>query len=101
MDELATLDQVYGEELAKVDDLENILLEMYEDYNRTHIATNPAWKNKVDPDTGLVPWEELRRGRGDLPEVGFAEGPVRKILSEEQAARAKELGVQNPERLME
>lgn len=83
MNEVTELDRIYAEEAAKIEPLDQVILEMYDDFNRQHIATNPAWKNKVDPQTGLVPWEELRRGRFDMPETGLVEGPQRRILSEE------------------
>lgn len=35
------MDRLYGEQLNNMDDVETIILEMYDDYNRTHIATNP------------------------------------------------------------
>lgn len=43
--------------------LYNMLDEMYDDFNRKHIATNPHLADLVDPETGLVPWERINGGR--------------------------------------
>ena len=45
--------------IADYTELNDILTEMVEEYNRKYIATNPAWSELVDPDTGLVPWEHI------------------------------------------
>lgn len=39
--------------------------EMLDDYNRKHIATNTYYKKFVDPETGLVPWEVMRKSSAD------------------------------------
>ena len=44
--------------LGHSDDLNQIMIDMYEDYNRTHIG--PRWGKK---DGEMVPWDDLRRGR--------------------------------------
>lgn len=54
------------DELTHLDDnidnreLNAFMVRMWEEYNRKYIA--PTGKYKVDPETGLVPWEELRPG---------------------------------------
>jgi len=42
-------------------DLAKVIQEMWEDFNRTEIA--PKWKLSDLDDTGMVPWETLKRGR--------------------------------------
>ena len=41
--------------------MSDVILEMMDDFNRKHIATNPNWT--PDPKTGLVDWSEIT-GRG-------------------------------------
>ncbi len=37
-----------------------LVREMWDDFNRRYIATNPVWKKFAD-DTGLVPWEVIKK----------------------------------------
>lgn len=84
--------------MADTRQLADIITDMYDDFNRQHIATNPLWKKYVDPDTGMVPWEDLRKGstRSRAKEAEFkaeaAEGQ-RKYLATEMKDVADALGV--------
>ena len=46
-------------ELTSYKPMNDLMQEMFEDYNRRHIATHESWKPFVDKETGLVPWEEI------------------------------------------
>ena len=59
----AEIDKATGA-VGATDDLNKILLEVWEDYNRTYIATNKAWSH-VELVDGMVPWEKL--GKGTIP----------------------------------
>lgn len=76
--------------------LHDEILAMFDDFNRRHIATNPEWAAHVD-DTGLVPWEELARGRPRGRGDDF-EG-VRRILTDEQVEVARAAEISDPEKL--
>lgn len=95
-DEYYRIDNEFGPELD--DSLPQIIQDMFDDYNRTYIATNPAWAGRVDPDTGMVPWEELRKGKPRGAEKGAHEG-TRRVLTDAQVQRAIDEGIENPERL--
>lgn len=77
--------------LGYSDDLEKIVIEMYEDYNRTHIATNPLWKKLVDPKTGMVPWNMLKKGRAAAPDLTPAQ--AQEFFAVTMKDAAKEMGI--------
>lgn len=96
------LQKTFDEQYAAIDkdlaahadpnELGKLVEEMWEDYNRQYIASNPAWASKVD-DTGMVPWEELKRGSlfkktDDLPYEG-----AREFIPENMKQIAEEMGV--------
>jgi len=90
-------------EFAKMnnyDGLTNILDEMYDDFNRQHIATNPKLKDLVDPKTGMVPWELLNGGRKSMTQMVEA---VKKRMDKgisAEAALQREFGY-IPKRLLD
>lgn len=92
--EYGTIDKLLQEQ-ANTTELAKLVEEMWDDYNRTNIATNPAWAGKIDPETGLVPWEELKKGSlfSKADDALVSEGP-RKFLSEDMKAVAEELGIE-------
>lgn len=45
-----------------IEEVTQVVQDFYDHINRTQIATNRAWKEFVDPDTGLVPWSVLTDG---------------------------------------
>lgn len=79
--------------LTDTRELAKIVEEMWDDYNRTHIATNPLWKSLVDKETGMVPWDDLQKGtkKRAVPE-SVGEGP-RSFLSDDMQSIATELGI--------
>jgi hypothetical protein len=79
-------------------EMRQIIEDMFDDYNRKHIATNSAWKKYVDPKTGMVPWRVLRERirlmtqrpegvRTHMPEA-VLEDVVKEAKAEAAAARA-------------
>jgi endonuclease YncB( thermonuclease family) len=94
--QLGELDARYGQ-ITDTAELAKLVEDMWDDFNRTRIATRKEWAELVDPETGIVPWEELRKGR--TPIVGEHEG-ARKFLPEELRDQVRELGVSNPEKLV-
>ena len=79
--------------LGYSDDIEKLIIEMWEDYNRTYIATNPVWANVVDPKTGLVPWDNLKKGRHKKQKDRRDPGEDVTFFSEEMKDAAKEMGI--------
>jgi endonuclease YncB( thermonuclease family) len=73
--ELDDLRKQLGQKYRMVDDqrdVEAILQQMYETFNREHIATLPAWKPFVN-DEGIVPWHVLR-GTDEATEASMTAG---------------------------
>lgn len=106
MDQARKLEEEIVREQVRLDEafkantpegLDEVVLSMWDDYNRTHIATNPAWAGRVD-ETGMVPWEELRKGMPSGESRGASEG-VRRALSEDQLKAAAAADIENPDAL--
>jgi hypothetical protein len=92
--EMAAIDRQLAEQ-ASTTQLANIVEEMWEDYNRTYLASNPAWKGVLD-ENGLVPWDELKKGSvfgAKKADQGIANEGARQFLSEDMQAVAAELGI--------
>ena len=69
-------------ELSSYKGLNDLMEEMFTEYNKKHIATHESWKDFVNDD-GIVPWEEISGGR-----QGTSLGRMEKIIQ-----RAKELNI--------
>lgn len=42
--------------------LGGIMQQLYEDFNKNVLAKMPEWQSKVNPQTGMVPWEAMKGG---------------------------------------
>ena len=49
--------------------LDDILTEMWDEYNRKHIASRPDWKEFVNEKTGLVDWDLVKSRGADTRRV--------------------------------
>jgi len=77
--------------------LEKLIKGMWDDFNRTEIA--PKWKGDVNPETGMVPWEKLAKGRGRRQATTPDNFSEKDWLSEDLAYVAEQAGIENPQRL--
>lgn len=89
--EIARIDAVRTNSLPGGAETNKLMEDMWDDFNRTHIASKPFWAEYVDPKTKMVPWEELRRGRPTGVRRPHEGG--REFLPAEMQEIAKELGV--------
>lgn len=88
---LAQLESQYTRRIHKVqgelealpnrDAIADTISEMYDEWNRRNIATNPFWKKFVNED-GIVPWEVIR-GESGRPAASVLED-TRKFVPEEK-----------------
>jgi len=90
----AELDRA-GTRLVSNEETIKIMDDMFDDYNRTHIATNKQWAELVDPETGLVPWDQIQRGLpGKAPNAkaarDFFADDVKKVAKELEISGAPE-----------
>ena len=51
-----------GQRKRAVEAAEKVIQSAWDDFNRRYIATHPFWKDLVDPETGMVPWDALGGG---------------------------------------
>ena len=63
--------------------------ELFNDYNREFIATNPEWADRVGAD-GLVPWSEIHRGT-NIADAGFPVGVDESTLSARLGEKAGQI----------
>jgi hypothetical protein len=95
--ELNKVQHAIDKQAGKVRKMNEIIRDVIHDaaiaYNKKYIATNPVWKKFVDED-GLVPWDVLRKGRGDSDEAAalFREGD-RHVLTKNAKQAAEEQGL--------
>lgn len=89
-EQLVQLDSETGV-VGATEELEEIILSMWDDYNRTYIATNPVWKDLVD-ETGLVPWEQIGKGKITKSGVDVLEDTGR-ALPDDMVRAAEEMGI--------
>lgn len=94
---------IHGEMKAMTDvkDLAKILEDAWDDFNRNHIATRSQWKSLVDPDTGMVPWDQLKKGLPDRPGTTAEVEGVRRVFSDDMKAAAESAGVKDPDALFQ
>jgi len=78
--------------VGATDELAQISKDIWEDFNRKHIATHPEWAKYVDPETGMVPWDSLQRGYKPPRSTAVARD-ADSIVSEDMAKLADELGI--------
>lgn len=95
--QMADLDKQLAQYGREADVISALYKDVWEEYNRKYIATNRVWKKFVDEETGLVPWDVLRKGRSSADgEVAF-EG-ARAFLTTDMREAAKAAGIKNPEK---
>lgn len=59
---LRDLDEIYARRSSGTRRIQQALQDAWDEYNRRFIATNRAWRAHVDPETGMVPWNKLKKG---------------------------------------
>jgi hypothetical protein len=86
-------------EMSNYSELVDILDGMFDDYNRKHIATNPHFKDLVDPDTGLVDPIHLGANAGDTQFQMLRKKAQQDNISLREAAQ--EMDFQLPDSVLE
>jgi hypothetical protein len=76
--------------LGATDELEDIMTEIWNDYNRTYIATNPAWAG-VELVDDMVPWEML--GKGTKKPAGALADDAGRAIPETVQEAAEAMGI--------
>lgn len=83
----------------------NIIEDMWNDYNRTHIV--PRWQKDIDKlgdeifdaELGIVKWEYLRKGKGELSAPAPRDPTGPDFLPETLERQAQEAGIGRPQDL--
>lgn len=97
----AMLDQAFAD-MPDSSELAKLIEDMWDDFNRTHIASKPVWREFVDPETGMVPWDHLLRGKARRGAVeGLEQEGARHFVPEELMEIARSTNAANPEKAVQ